>query len=142
MRIVLDTSCFITAIRSVHGAAAEVIRVIAARRVTILMDYKLSCEYRDVALRPSNLLASQISSQAMQKVISNLEDVAEAVQISVKHRPLSPDPDDDMILDLEINGHADAIITQNRKHFVQAAEVFGIPVLSPGELLHHLRYQE
>jgi len=44
-----------------------------------------------------------------------------------------------MILDLAINGRAEALITNNTKHFVGAGKRFGIPVLFPAQLLEKMR---
>jgi predicted nucleic acid-binding protein len=52
---------------------------------------------------------------------------------------LSPDPSDDMILDLAINGQAEALVTSNTKHFAGTAKRLGISVLSPRELLEKIR---
>ena len=59
-----------------------------------------------------------------------------------KTRPLSSDPNDDMVLDVAINGRADAIVTQNAKHFAPAARGYGIKVTSPAEFLQALREKE
>ena len=57
----------------------------------------------------------------------------------MKTRPLSSDPSDDMVLDVASNGRAEALITSNKKHFAGAGKRFGIPVLSPAELLGKIR---
>ena len=44
-----------------------------------------------------------------------------------------------MLIDVAINGHADAVVTNNVKHFLSAAERFRIPVLTPREFLIELR---
>lgn len=46
-----------------------------------------------------------------------------------------PPVDDDMVFDVAINGNADAIVTNNTKHFREAARRFGLEVLTPVELL-------
>jgi predicted nucleic acid-binding protein len=43
-----------------------------------------------------------------------------------------PDPADELVLDIAVNGRADALVTHNRKHFVPVDRIFGIPVLTPG----------
>lgn len=106
------------------------------------MDLKLGSEYRDVAMRREHLGASGKSAQDLAQLITLLENVSEAVYVSYKPRPLSPDPDDDMILDLALNGRVEAIVTQNRKHFMSAARPFSIDVLSPLELLNRIRKKE
>jgi hypothetical protein len=44
-----------------------------------------------------------------------------------------------MVLDVAINGQAEVIATNNRKHFEQTARQFGILVSRPKELLIELR---
>ena len=139
MRIVLDTASLITALRSSRGAAAEVVRLILLGRIVLLMDYKLASEYRDVALRPEHLAASEASQGEINGLLDALETLAEPVLVVHKHRPLSPDPNDDMVLDLAINGQAEFLVTQNTKHFALAAKRFGVPVLLPAECLNIVR---
>jgi predicted nucleic acid-binding protein len=113
--------------------------MIFREEIVPLMDLKLGLEYRDVALRSEHVDASELSRAEVLELIEALEAFAEPVEILSKPRPLSPDPNDDMILDLAINGHAEALVTNNRKHFLAAGRRFGIPVLSPSELLGRMR---
>jgi putative PIN family toxin of toxin-antitoxin system len=136
---VLDTASFVTAIRSSDGAAGEVVRMIFRGELVPLMDLKLGLEYRDVALRLEHVKASALSKREILELIEAMEAFAVPVEIVMKTRPLSSDPNDDMILDLAINGQAEALVTSNTKHFVGAGKRFGIPVLSPAELLEKMR---
>jgi len=43
-----------------------------------------------------------------------------------------------MVLEVAVNGQADAIVTFNRRDFGLAAERFGIEVLSPGAAIERL----
>jgi putative PIN family toxin of toxin-antitoxin system len=139
MRIVFDTSALISAIRSSSGAAAEIVRLLLLKEITLLLDYKLVCEYRDVALRLEHIAASRGTSEAAEAVIDALESVATPVFVAVMHRPLSQDENDDMVLDVAINGRADTVVTNNVKDFKQAARHFGIKVRTPRELLMEIR---
>ena len=139
VRIVLDTASFVTAIRSSNGAAGEVVRMVFREELVPLMDLKLGLEYRDVALRSEHVRASALSKREIMELIEAMEAFAEPVEVVMKTRPLSTDPNDDMILDLAINGQAEALVTSNTKHFAGAGKRFGIPVLSPAELLEKMR---
>ncbi len=134
-----DTASFVTAVRSREGAAGEVLRRVFRGEVVPLMDHKLALEYRDVLLRPEHLEASGFSEGDMLELIEAFEAFAEPVDVLVRHRPLSPDPNDDMVLDLAINGKVDSLVTNNAKHFTEAGRRFGVPVMSPAELLRELR---
>ena len=103
------------------------------------MDYKLACEYRDVALRAEQLHVSGKSRAETASILDALEVIAEPIFVAFRHRPMSPDANDDMVLDVAINGNANSIVTNNTKHFREAAERFGIEVLTPAELLSKCR---
>ena len=122
----LDTSVLITAFRSSSGAAAETVRLALLKELTILLDYKLVCEYRDVALRSEHLKASGKTQKETELLVDALEAVAEPIFVAVRHAPLSQDANDDMVLELAINGSADAIVTNNTKHFREAARDFDL----------------
>jgi putative PIN family toxin of toxin-antitoxin system len=137
--VVLDTSVLIAALRSSTGAAAEVVRLTLIQELTILMDYKLACEYRAVALRAEHLATSGKTREDTELLLDMLEAVAEPVMVIVQHRPFSPDANDDMVLDVAINGNADAIVTNNTKHFREPANRFQMDLLRPVELLSEFR---
>lgn len=138
MRVVLDTAALASAIRSESGAAAELVRWVLLGKLTLLLDYKLVCEYRDVGLRSDHLLAAKRTALEVEEIIDLLESIATPVLVEVKHRPLSWDEDDDMVLDVAINGGADVVVTNNVRDFAPA-KAFGIRTLTPGDLLAELR---
>ena len=135
MRVVVDTSVLITALRSSAGAAAEVVRLVLRGELVSLVDYKLASEYRDVALRAEQLHMSGKSRAETMAILEALEAVADPVFVAFRYRPLSTDPNDDMVLDVAINGDADAIVTNNTRHFREPAVRFQIEALTPAELL-------
>jgi predicted nucleic acid-binding protein len=49
-----------------------------------------------------------------------------------------PDPDDNLVLETAVNGHAEVVITFNRRHFEPAAARFGIEIVSPAEAVRRL----
>jgi putative PIN family toxin of toxin-antitoxin system len=138
VRIVLDTSALIAALRSSAGAAASVLELIFQGDIILCMDFKLACEYRDVAMRPAQRQASALSVAETERLISRLEQFAEAVDVIERHRPLSIDPADDMVLDVAINGRVDVIVTNNMKHLHEPGARFGISILTPGAFLQRL----
>jgi predicted nucleic acid-binding protein len=71
---------------------------------------------------------------ALQALLARVEFVP--VLFSV--RPMSPDPDDDLVVDCAFNARA-AIVTRNAKDFRGFEAALGIVVLSPEEFCDHLR---
>ena len=47
------------------------------------------------------------------ELIEALEAFSEPVEVLIKNRPLTSDPDDDMVMDVAINGVAEALVTGN-----------------------------
>ena len=122
-----------------HGAAGEVVGMICREELVPLMDFNLGMEYRDVALRSEHVRASALSKREIVELIEAIEAFAEPVEVVMETRSLSSDPNDDMVLDVAINGRAEALVRSNKKHFAGAGKRFGIPVLSPPELLEKMR---
>ena len=87
----------------------------------------------------STLPASALNKREILELIEAVEAFAEPVEVVMKTRPLSSDPSDDMILDVAINGRAEALVTSNKRHFAAAGKRFGIQVLTPAELLEKMR---
>jgi len=53
-------------------------------------------------------------------------------------RPTLRDPNNEIIVDAAVNGHADAIVTFNLRHFLPAAKQFQLDVLTPAQTLRGL----
>ncbi len=91
--------------------------MIFPEEVVALMDFKLGLEYREVALRPEHVNASALNRGEILELIEALEAFSEPVEVLIKNRPLTSDPDDDMVMDVAINGGAEALVTGNTKHW-------------------------
>ena len=63
---------------------------------------------------------------------------AKRTQFAPNDRVGVRDADDDMVLEVAVNGQADAIVTFNRRDFWPATERFGIEVLLPGAAIERL----
>ena len=61
------------------------------------------------------------------------------VDIHFHWRPQLNDPNDEMVLEAAVNGHADALITFNMAHFAVAAPRFNPPLWLPKQLLMEVR---
>jgi putative PIN family toxin of toxin-antitoxin system len=135
MRVVLDTSVVVAGLRSATGASAKIVQLIQRGEVIVCLDYKMSCEYRHVAMRPEHRKASGLTAAQIEDFLSVLEDIAEPIRMKRRYRNLSPDPADDMVLEVALNAAADAIVTHNLRHLKEPGSRFGINVLTPGEFL-------
>jgi putative PIN family toxin of toxin-antitoxin system len=137
-RVVIDTSVLVAAFRSRDGASHLVLRAIAERRIRALASTALFLEYEAVLRRPEHVLATGMDAEAIEFTLSHLAALCAPIELNFAWRPQLPDPEDELVLAVAVNGRADAIVTFNTKDFVEGAEKFGVQVLTPGQLLKGL----
>jgi len=108
-------------------------------RLKLLASPPLFLEYEDVLFRAEQLEAHGWPVERLERLLRALAQRLEPVEIRFQWRPQLPDPADEIVLETAVNGRADALITHNLKHFRPVERLFGIPVLTPGELVRRLR---
>jgi predicted nucleic acid-binding protein len=138
MRLVVDTAVMVAAIRSDSGASRHLLVAGLEARFTMLASVPLLIEYQAVMSRREHLAASGLSAADVEALLDAAAAVAEPVLLNFLWRPVSPDPDDDMVLETGVNGRANAIATFNRRHFVMVTKQFGLDVLSPVDAVKRL----
>jgi putative PIN family toxin of toxin-antitoxin system len=139
MRIVLDTSVLVAAIRSANGASRMLVEMVLQGTVKPLISVPLVLEYESVATRPEHLEHSELDEEAVVGIVKSFCIGAEHVHVGSRLRPQLTDPNDEFVLEAAVFGHADAIITMNIGDFQIAGRRFGIETLVPGEALERLR---
>ena len=139
LRIVLDTSVVVAAVRTRLGAGNAVLRLVAQRRVVALATPPLFLEYEDALKRPEHQLVHGLTPEAVDQFLAELAALLEPVEVHFQWRPQSRDPNDEMVLEAAINGQADALVTYNTKDFAEAGERFRISVLRPVDLLKKVK---
>jgi putative PIN family toxin of toxin-antitoxin system len=135
----MDSSVFVAAVRSQNGASNALLTLVGQRKLSLLASPPLFLEYEDVLLRPAQMQAHGWPAERIERLLRVIAQQLEPVEIRFQWRPQLPDPGDEMVLETGVNGRAGALVTHNRKHFVPLEKLFGIPVLTPGELIRRLR---
>ncbi len=138
-KIVLDTSVVVAALRTRLGAGNAVLRLVAQGKLVALATPPLFLDYEDVLKRPEHQLAHGLAPEVIDRFLAELAVLIEPVEVHFQWRPQSRDPNDEMVLEAAINGHADALITYNVRDFAAPAERFRISVLHPAELLKKVK---
>jgi putative PIN family toxin of toxin-antitoxin system len=135
LQIVIDTNVIIAALRSPHGASYQVFRLITGEYFDVNISVPLVLEYESVAKR--YLAELPIDAQDVDMFIDYFCNIAYAHEVYYRWRPFLPDPNDEMILELAVTAHCDAIVTFNKKDF-RGCEQFGLRLLTPVELLQEI----
>lgn len=138
MRVVLGTAMMVAAIRSDAGASRRLLVAALEGRLTMLVSVPLLIEYEAVLTRPEHLAAARLSVEDVGVLLDAVASVLTPVRLAFLWRPTLRDADDDMVLEVAVNGQADAIVTFNLRDFAPGADKFGIGVLLPREALRQL----
>jgi putative PIN family toxin of toxin-antitoxin system len=138
MRYALDTDVLVAGLRSQTGASRQLLLLLHHERYQAIASVAMMLEYEAVLKRAENLNAFNLTVDEIERFLDNMSLLVTPVTPFFLWRPQLRDPADEHILEAAVNGHADAIVTFNQRHFQAAARRFGIAVLSPGDALRRL----
>lgn len=116
----LDTNVLVAALRSKHGASAEILRTAYDGRLTVIANVALFAEYEAVLTRPEHLAAGGVTHGDVIDALDNLAGKIEPAEPHFSWRPQLGDPDDEMVLEAAVNGGADVIVTFEFATFSEA----------------------
>ena len=139
LRVVLDTSVVVTALRSATGAGNAVLRLVAAGRLKPLISTALFLEYEAVLKRAEQRIVHGLGIEEIDRFLAALASAGEPIEVNFMWRPQLSDANDEMVLETAVNGRADALVTYNIRDFRVAAAKFGLRICRPGELLEEMR---
>ena len=141
LRFVLDTNVLVAGLASRHGASFALIERLAARKLRLLVSTPLWLEYESVLKRPQIRAMHGLSPDEIDIVLDTLAMDVEPITLHFLWRPQLRDAGDEMVLELAVNGAADALITHTINDFKDAAVAFGLRVVKPADFLHELNTQ-
>jgi putative PIN family toxin of toxin-antitoxin system len=139
MRIVLDTSAVVAAMRSPTGASAALLMQARKGKVTLLANVALALEYEAACRRAEHAVAAGLTMNEVGIFLDAVLAMVEPVESHFMWRPLLRDPADEMVLEAAVNGRAAAIVTFNLRDFGAAPLQFGVEVLTPAVALRRIK---
>lgn len=128
MRVVVDTNVIVAALLTPGRTPERCLDALRARGATVLVDERVTAEYRAVIARPKFKSVDPARASAL---VESLIAGAERVEVTAYAGPMV-DGDDRAFVEVALAGRADAIVTGNAKHF---PEGLGVEVMSPAEAL-------
>jgi putative PIN family toxin of toxin-antitoxin system len=138
MRLVLDTSVIVKAVRNFRGASAALIDAVLDGRVTLLVSTALWLEYEAVVKRPEHWIWPGFNAAEADRFLDLLAGACTPIEISFKWRGFLSDPDDEMVVEVALNGNAEALVTFNERDFASASAQFGLVLRRPDAILRDL----
>lgn len=128
LRAVIDTNVVFEGLTKRGGAAGFLIEAWLAELIDVRVSNALAYEYVSVLSRK----LSEKRWWRIEPVLGTLLAQAEFVVINYSWRPISPDPQDDHVVDCAMNAGA-VVITSNTRDFRTPEKQLGLPVLTPAE---------
>jgi putative PIN family toxin of toxin-antitoxin system len=139
-RIVLDSSVFVSALKSANGASRAVLRLCLQGRCLPLFGQKLMAEYEDLLGRPRLFENSPLSESERKELFDALLSVSGWVPVFFLWRPNLPDEGDNHVLELAVAGAAMTLVTHNVRDFRHGELRFPVPeIMTPAEFLEDWR---
>lgn len=125
--------------RSPSGASAALLRAARRSDVALLANVALALEYEEVCRLPEHQIAAGLTVDQVSVFVDAVVAMVEPVESHYLWRPQLRDPDDEVVLEVAVNGRAEAIVTFNKRDFGEAPARFGVRVLSPAEAIRRIR---
>ena len=125
--------------RSPAGASAAIIRSIRQGQATLLLSVPLALEYEAVCLKAEHRVAAGLTEPEVDIFVTAVIAMAEPVETHFLWRPQLRDPNDEMVLEVAVNGKADALVTFNVRDYGNVPGQFGVDLLLPRVTIRRIR---
>jgi putative PIN family toxin of toxin-antitoxin system len=136
IKIVVDTSVFISALIGSAGPSRELVRCCLKREYQPLMGNALFCEYESVIKRSEILTKCSITEQEILTLLQAFMSISQWVNIYYLWRPNLRDEADNHLIELAIAGNARIIATNNFKDLTNAELLFpDLLILTPEDVI-------
>jgi putative PIN family toxin of toxin-antitoxin system len=139
LRVVLDTSVIVSALRNSEGASFMLLRYVTTGQLTPCISTALFFEYEAVLKRPEQQLVHKFTPAEIDEFLAGLAGTFHPVDINLRVRPILSDADDEMVLEVCLNSNASYLVTHNVRDFAPAVTKYGLKVVLPRELLKEIR---
>jgi putative PIN family toxin of toxin-antitoxin system len=144
MRSVLDTNILVRATKRATGPARELLRYFQAEQHVLILSHAILGEVIRVLDYPRLRALHGLTPEECQQFVQSLHDAAEVVSVeSISSDSISPDPDDNAVIQTAVQGKADVLCTLDRhlrrEDVRDYCRQHGIQIMSDVELLEELR---
>ena len=136
IKIVVDTSVFISALISSKGSSRELIRRCLKGEYQPLIGNALFSEYESVIEREEIIAKCPLTSAEIYALLASFMSVSQWIYIYYLWRPNLKDEADNHLIELAVAGNAQIIATHNIKDFQNAELLFpNLSILKPEQII-------
>lgn len=138
MKIVIDTSVWISALITKDSKARELLRLVFHAKLHPQMSEALFREYEDVMKRKKIQNLTPLSSLEQNELFEAYLSTCKWNEIYYMWRPNLKDENDNFVVELAVASGAEAIITYNIKDFKNAELIFNHKIISPEDFIKEM----
>ncbi len=124
IKIVVDTSIFVSAIIGKKGPSRELIRRCLKKEYLPLMGNTLFCEYESLITRSNILEQCPLNPLEIRTLLASFLGVCQWINIYYLWRPNLKDEGDNHLIELALAGNAQFLVTNNLKDFAKSQLLF------------------
>lgn len=139
MKVVIDTSVWISALIKKDSSARDVLRLVLEDKITPQMSEALFYEYETVMKRQKIQNLTPLTQEEQNTLFYAYLSAAKWNEIYYMWRPNLKDENDNFVIELAVASGAEYIITYNIKDFKNAELVFKHKVITPEEFIKDLK---
>ncbi len=135
----VDTNVIISAIISLEGVPAQILKALRKNKAVLLVSDAIVQEYLEVLEYPKIQKYKKLDAEHVRDLSSFLLTLTERVELLIEIKK-SPDPDDDKFLSTAVNGKADLLITGDKEDLLVLKAIGGIPIVTARAALELLKF--
>ena len=138
MKVVIDTSVWISALIKKESGARELLRLVFQDKIAPQMSEPLFREYESMMKRKKIQTLTILSKNEQHELLNALLSKCHWNDIYYTWRPDLQDADDNFLLEIAVSSGSKAIITYNVKDFTNAELVFDYTITTPENFMKEL----
>ena len=139
MKIVIDTSVWISALITKRSAARDLLRLALSDKVYPQMSEALFYEYESVMKRKKIQTSTPLTIKEQERLFYAYLSSCRWNEIYYMWRPNLKDGNDDFLVELAVASGAEYIVTYNVKDFNNAELAFTHKIVTPEQLIEELK---
>jgi len=138
MKVVIDTSVWISALITKNSKARDLLRLIFQKKVLPQISETLFKEYKSVMKQKKIISLIPLSNDEQELLFNTYLNHFQWNEIYYTWRPNLKDEGDNFLIELAVSSGAKAIITYNIKDFKNAELVFSHKIITPEDFIKEI----
>ena len=139
MKIVIDTSVWISALITKDSKAREIIKMVFKKELYPQMSEALFKEYESVMKRDKIQRLTPLGKEEQNELFNAYLSCCNWNEVYYSWRPNLKDEDDNFVVELAVASGAEYIITYNTKDFQKSELIFRHTIITPEEFIKEFK---